>query len=198
VTFGDYDAFCGATGRDKPGDEGWGRGRRPVINVSWDDAVAYCVWLSKQTGPPYRLTSEAEWEYACRAGTTTPFSTGTCVSTDQANYNGNHPYPGCPKGEFREATVEVGSLKAPNPWGLYDMHGNVWEWLQDSAHDSYQGAPGDGSVWEGDGSARVLRGGSWHYGGDSARAANRGWLKPDSRHQDSGLRLACGVPPRTP
>ena len=149
VTFDEYDAFCADSDREQPGDEGWGRGSRPVINVSWNDAVAYCAWLSGQTGQAYRLPSEAEWEYACRAGTATPFSTGTCLSTDQANYDGNHPYSGCPKGQYREETVEVGSLKAPNPWGLHDMHGNVWEWVQDSWHDSYRRAPDGGSAWEG-------------------------------------------------
>ncbi|MBV5272226.1 MAG: SUMF1/EgtB/PvdO family nonheme iron enzyme, partial [Lamprocystis purpurea] len=163
VTFAQYDAFCAATGRQPPGDHGWGRGKRPVINVSWKDAVAYAVWLSKETGEHYRLPTEAEWEYAARAGTTTPFWTGRCITSDQANYNGNHVYAGCgaKTGVYRKQTVPVGNLPA-NPWGLHEVHGNVWEWVQDRYHASYQGEPTDGRAWEAGGSsARVVRGGSW-------------------------------------
>ncbi len=160
VTFDEYDAFAKATQRDLPSDEGWGRGRRPVINVSWEDAVAYAQWLSEMTGKLYRLPAEAEWEYAARAGTKTPYSTGNCIDTAKANYDGNYDWGDCPKtGLYREQTVEVGSLPA-NPWGLHEVHGNVYEWVQDCWNDSYQGAPADGSAWEaGDCARRVLRGG---------------------------------------
>ncbi|MBP7463669.1 MAG: SUMF1/EgtB/PvdO family nonheme iron enzyme, partial [Bacteroidales bacterium] len=128
VTFEQYDVFCTATGRTKPSDQAWGRGKRPVINVSWNDAIAYCEWLTKQTGKTYRLPTEAEWEYACRATSatevtrsvevSTPFNTGNCLSTSQANYNGNYPYGSCSKGEYRQKTLPVGSFSA-NAYGLY-------------------------------------------------------------------------------
>ena len=133
ITFAQYDAFCNATGRAKPDDGGWGRGNRPVVNVSWDDAVAFAAWM----GPGYRLPTEAEWEYACRAGTTTPFNTGSCLSTSQANYSGTFFYSGCSAGSDLGSTQPVGSY-APNAWGLYDMHGNVKEWCSDW-YGSYSG-----------------------------------------------------------
>ena len=130
VTFEKYDHFCEETGHEKPKDRGWGRGKRPVINVNWEDASAYCAWLSKATGRLYHLPTEAQWEYACRAGTETPFSLGANVTTDQVNFDGNHPYAGAAKGKYRERIISVGSLPA-NPWGLHEMHGNVWEWCAD-------------------------------------------------------------------
>lgn len=138
-----------AMGRAPPSDSDWGWGDRPVINVSWEDAVAYTAWLAQATGEKYRLPSEAEWEYAARAGFATPFWTGKCINTDQANYIGNHDYAGCgaKTGVYRQQTVSVGSLPA-NPWGLHEVHGNVWEWVADPYHDSYKGAPVDGSAWE--------------------------------------------------
>ncbi|TVR96421.1 MAG: formylglycine-generating enzyme family protein [Rhodospirillales bacterium] len=163
ITFAEYDHFCDATGYDKHGDRGGGRARRPVIKVSWEDAQAYVAWLSRETGKPYRLPSEAEWEYACRAGTTTPFSFGETITPEQVNYDGNHPYAGGKKGLYRGDTVPVASLPA-NPWGLYEMHGNVLEWCEDHWHDSYDGAPPDGRAWlDTDavaGALRVWRGGS--------------------------------------
>jgi formylglycine-generating enzyme required for sulfatase activity len=121
-----------------------------VIEVSWDDAKAYVNWLKRETGHPYGLLSEAEWEYACRAGTTTPYSWGDEITPENANYGRNVG-----------KTTEVNTYPA-NPWGLHDMHGNVWEWVEDCWNDSYQGAPSDGSAWtSGDCSRRVLRGGSW-------------------------------------
>jgi len=197
VTFAQYEAFCTATGRQPPGDRGWGRGQRPVINVSWEDAVAYAAWLSKETGEHYRLPTEAEWEYAARAGTTTPFWTGHCIKTDQANYDGNYDYAGCGAMTrvYRKQTVPVGSLPA-NPWGLHEVHGNVWEWVQDRYHDSYQGAPTDGRAWEAGGrSARVVRGGSWDSGSWNARAAVRNNDDPEDRNLDLGLRLARTLSP---
>ena len=173
VTFEDYERFCDDTTRGKPEDQGWGRGNRPVINVSWEDAHDYCAWLSEQTGRNYRLPSEAEWEYACRAGTATPFHFGPRITTDQANFDGNYTYNGSAKGEYRKQTVPVGSFP-PNAFGLYDMHGNVWEWCQDTWHESYEGAPSDGSAWEGGKKeSRVLRGGSWGRRPRCCRAAYR-------------------------
>lgn len=192
VTFEEYDLFAEAKGREKPDDEGWGRGRRPVINVSWDDAVAYAIWLSQETGMNYRLPSEAEFEYAARAGTTTPFSTGNCIHTDQANYHGFFNYNGCgaKTGVFRTRTLPVGSLD-PNPWGLYDMHGNVWEWIRDCWNPNYDGAPTDGSAWEqSDCSRRVTRGGSWDINAGYLRSANRHWSLRGVRYNGLGFRLA--------
>jgi len=137
---------------------------RPVENVSWDDANEFCQRLSKKTGKSYRLPSEAEWEYACRAGTSTPFYFGETITTELANYDGNHTYGSGPKGEYREQTTEVGKFP-PNSFGLYDMHGNVWEWCADPWHTNYDDAPTDGSIWTkgGEDPYRLLRGGSWNY-----------------------------------
>ncbi len=121
--------------------------KRPVERVSWLDAVEFCRRLSKHTGREYRLPSEAEWEYACRAETTTPFHFGETITTDYVNYNGNYPYGDAPKGIDRKETTDVGSFKSANAFGLYDMHGNVWEWCADDWHEDYKGAPKDGSVW---------------------------------------------------
>jgi len=194
VTFTEYDRFAEATGREKPDDWGWGRGLRPVINVSWDDAKAYASWLSEQTGKRYRLASEAEWEYATRGGTVTPFSTGECIDTDQANYNGNFGWQDCARTDLNRAkTLEAGSLPA-NPLGLHEVHGNVWEWAQDCWHDSYKDAPTDGSAWEeaggGDCVRRVLRGGSWNDQPADVRSALRNWTTTEYRNFDVGFRLA--------
>ena len=155
ITFEEYDAFTDATGRERADDAGWGRGRRPVINVSWEDAVAYTKWLSSQTGGYYRLPSEAEWEYAARAGSRTTYSWGNDIGVNRANCDG------CGSQWDNEMSAPVGSFEA-NRWGLYDMHGNVAEWVQDCWNWDYKGAPADGSAWEsGDCSERVLRSGSW-------------------------------------
>ena len=119
---------------------------RPVEQVSWQEAVAFCEKLSQQAGRTYRLPSEAEWEYACRAGTTTPFHFGPAITTDLANYDGNYTYGNGSKGVYRQQTTEVGSFP-PNAFGLYDMHGNVWEWCADHWHGNYDGAPTDGTAW---------------------------------------------------
>jgi formylglycine-generating enzyme required for sulfatase activity len=148
----------------------------PVESVSWEDVVEFCARLSKATGKEYRLPSEAEWEYACRAGTTTPFYFGETITTDLANYDGNNTYANEPKGKYREKTTEVGSFP-PNSFGLYDMHGNVWEWCGDNYHENYQGAPNDGSVWiENNSSINVLRGGSWAIVPNNCRSADRYWF----------------------
>jgi formylglycine-generating enzyme required for sulfatase activity len=198
VTFEEYDLFAELTDRRRPDSERWGRGRRPVINVGWNDAVAYAEWLSEVTHKRYRLPTEAEWEYAARAGTTTPFSTGKCIHTDQANYSGHFGYRDCPATEVhRGKTVEVGSLGSPNPWGLHDMHGNVWEWVQDCWHWTYNDAPEDGSAWEmaggGDCNQRVLRDASWNFGPDLLRSADRDRLAPDEGDNGIGFRLAQDV-----
>ena len=154
VTFEEYDAFTDATGRERAYDAGWGRGRRPVINVSWYDAVAYTQWLSSQTGESYRLPSEAEWEYAARAGSTTMYSWGNDIGHNRANCDG------CGSQWDADKTATVGSFSA-NRWGLHDVHGNVAEWVQDCWNWNYTGAPTDGSAWEsGDCDERVVRGGS--------------------------------------
>ena len=182
ITFEEYDTFTDATGRERADDKGWGRDRRPVINVSWDDAVAYTQWLSSQTGESYRLPSEAEWEYAARAGSTTWYSWGKDIGRNRANCHG------C-DGRFDDdgRTVSVGSFSA-NRWGLHDMHGNVWEWVQDCWNSSYKvasdyrndryyftEAPTDGSAWESSGDCfqRVVRGGSWYNYSDMLRSALR-------------------------
>ncbi len=134
---------------------------RPVENVSWNDAVEFCKRLSEKTGRTYRLPSEAEWEYAARAGTTTPFYFGETITTDLANYDGNYTYASAPKGEYREQTTDVGKF-LPNSFGLYDMCGNVFEWCLDKYHNNYGQAPKDGSAWlEGNNNRRLLRGGFW-------------------------------------
>jgi len=158
--------------------------------VNWHDAKDYADWLSEQTGKPYRLPSEAEWEYAARAGTTTPFWQGKTISTNQANYDGNCVYGEGRKGLWRQGTVPVHSFAA-NAFGLYNVHGNVWEWVEDCWTDRYAGAPTDGSAWKtGDCSRRVLRGGSWGYVPWSLRAASRSRYSPDVRMSSTGFRLA--------
>ncbi|SFK26717.1 Formylglycine-generating enzyme, required for sulfatase activity, contains SUMF1/FGE domain [Nitrosomonas aestuarii] len=178
VTFNDYDLFCQHTGREKPYDEGWGRKNRTAINVFWQDAQDYCAWLYEQTGRSYRLPSEAEWEYACRARSQTPHYTGEDITKKQANFN-----------KDVGKTAPVGAYPS-NPFGLYDMYGNVWEWCQDTWHDNYQGAPADGSSWETDNS--VLRGGAWFSGGWNCRSADRFHSDPPLRSNFTGFRLARG------
>lgn len=164
TTFVQFDRFVRATGRQSPDDADWGRGRRPVINVSWEDARAYAAWLSAETGRRYALPTEAEWEYAARAGTRTPYPWG-----QEAGIAGNCSDCGDAPGR----TVAVGSFEA-NAWGLFDMHGNVWEWVEDCANGSYEDAPRDGTAWlAGDCSRRMLRGGSWFNPGVFARSAAR-------------------------
>ena len=198
VTFDEWDACVAAGGcQHQPDDAGWGRGQRPVINVSWYDAQEYVRWLSRETGKLWRLPTEAEWEYAARAGTTTPFSTGACITTRQANYNGNYDYNNCgaTTGVYLDKTQPVKSYPA-NPWGLYDLHGNVWEWVEDCYHDNYKGAPTDGSPWtRSPCPARVLRGGSWLNLPRYLRSAIGIWNEPGNRNINYGFRVARTVTP---
>ena len=163
----------------------------PVVCVSWNDAQAYIQWLSRISGKSYRLLSEAEREYAARGGTQTAFWWGDSITTSQANYSGNYTYNGSPKGQYRQATVPVNSFSA-NPFGLYNVHGNVWEWTQDCWHENYAGAPTDGSAWATGcaGNARVLRGGSWYSLPAFLRSAIRSRNGPDGRYGFIGFRLA--------
>ncbi len=170
----------------------WFKGeKRPVETVSWQNAVEFCAKLSQKTGKKYRLLSEAEWEYACRAGTTTPFHFGETITSDLVNYDGTYPFPNAPKGFGRRQTTDVGSFP-PNAFGLYDMHGNVWEWCSDRWHDSYYGAPTDGSSWEiiGRDARRVQRGNSWEYYGVCCRSAFRNCRLADDSNPYSGFRVA--------
>jgi formylglycine-generating enzyme required for sulfatase activity len=163
---------------------------RPVENVSWDDAVAFCQKLIQKTGNNYRLPSEAEWEYACRAGTKTPFYFGDNITTDLVNYDGNYPYKSAAKGKYREQTTDVGTFP-PNAFGLYDMHGNVWEWCEDDWHRNYKNAPIDGSAWNSLSSrgTKRIRGGSWRDGASICRAACRNGVSDGYRRHDFGFRV---------
>ncbi len=177
---------------------------RPVENVSWEDAVEFCQRLSKQTRREYRLPTEAEWEYACRARTITPFHFGETITTDLANYRGTDwelsgtvylgNYANEPKGQHREETTAVG-IFPPNLFGLYDMHGQVWEWCQDDFHENYGGVPIDGRAWIlGSGRNKVLRGGSWDYNPYFCRSATRNSTFPESVFNVNGFRVVCRVP----
>ena len=186
VTFEDYDRF---TYPNKVDDEGWGRGTRPVINVSWDDAQDYVEWLSAQTGGEYRLPSESEWEYAARAGTTTKYSWGDEIGVNRANCDNFD----C--GDRFEYTAPAGSFRA-NGFGLHDMHGNVNEWVADCRNGSYSGAPTDGSAWlHGECGVRVLRGGSWVGNPRYHRAAFRDWVTTVVRNYNVGFRVARTLAP---
>ena len=171
-------------------------GSPPVEKVSWDDAVEFCDRLTQFTGRDYRLPTEAEWEYACRAGTTTPFHFGETITSDLANYDGNHTYNDSPKGKYRKATTPVDHFGIANAFGLCDMHGNVFEWCQDHWHDSYKGAPTDGSAWlsENENSSRVRRGGSWYGDPWYCRSAYRLYYTPDTRYYSIGFRVVCSAP----
>jgi len=172
---------------------------RPVEKVSWLDAIEFCHRLSKRTGRAYTLPSEAQWEYACRAGTTTPFHFGDTISPELANYDGNYAYADGPKGIYCEQTTPVGMFPA-NAWGLHDMHGNVWEWCLDEWHEGYEGAPTDGRAWvdgtEGDKSketkkTRLLRGGSWNNDPRRCRSASRRLIQPGYAFVSVGFRVVC-------
>jgi formylglycine-generating enzyme required for sulfatase activity len=172
----------------------------PVERVSWNDAQEFCARLSRMANKTYRLPAEAEWEYACRGGTTTPFYCGETISTDLANYDGNYTYGGGAKGVYRKETTEVGRFGVANNFGLYDMHGNVWEWCQDDWHNDYEGAPIDGSAWlnnEEDNNGKLLRGGSWYNSPVHCRSAYRGSNHLDHYHYDIGFRVVCSGAART-
>ena len=175
---------------------------RPVEQVSWYDAVEFCARLSNHTKRKYSLPSEAEWEYACRAGTTTPFHFGETITSELANYNANYTYGASPKGEYREETTPVGSFGVANAFGLYDMHGNVWEWCLDDWHTNYEGAPEDGSAWfdsEDDNLSQkqeraVLRGGSWYdYPGNCRSACRAFYGTRGNVNLNLGFRVVCVV-----
>ena len=192
VTFDEWNA-CRRSGRcsHTPDDEGWGRGRRPVIDVSWADAQAYVRWLSGETGQEYRLLSESEWEYMARAGTTEPFHFGSTITTEQANYDGTYTYGSGRKGRYRKRTEPVGSFPA-NAYGVHDVHGNASEWVEDCWHVRYRAAPVDGSAWTsgGDCKRRVLRGGSWSHEPENLRSANRHGISSSLRTEVVGFRVA--------
>ncbi len=192
ITFDEWDACVedGGCGGYRPDDESWGRGRRPVVNISWEDAKAYVNWLSDKTGQPYRLLSESEWEYAARAGTATPFSYGDTIDPSKANYNGSNDGSG-PSDVNRQGTVPVGSYPA-NGFGLHDMSGNVSEWVEDCWNDEYTAnAPVDGSAWlQGKCDGRVVRGGSWEDSQVELRSAARTGGDKKDRFYTDGLRIA--------
>ncbi|NES72182.1 MAG: formylglycine-generating enzyme family protein [Okeania sp. SIO2D1] len=172
----------------------------PVETVSWYDAVEFCARLSKYTGRNYRLPSEAEWEYACRAGTTTPFHFGETITTDLANYDGNYTYGQGVKGKYREETTPIGSFKVANAFGLYDMHGNVYEWCEDDWHDNYEDAPDDGSVWRSGNqdttkTTKVIRGASWINNPRWCRSASRVIYYADDLIDYIGFRV-LRIPPQ--
>ncbi len=188
VTFDEWDACvaAGGCGGHRPADEGWSRGRRPVIHVSWDDAKAYADWLAQETGEWYRLLSEAEWEYVARAGTTTQYSWGDEIGRNRANCDG------CGSRRYNKQTAPVGSFPV-NDFGLHDVHGNVWEWVEDCWHENYRGAPSDGSAWTsgGDCSGHVMRGGGWYNPPFILRISGRNWSKSGNRVSDGlGFRVA--------
>ena len=202
--------------QDLPPDPSYFKGKNhPVEQVSWYDCIEFCARLSQKTGKNYRLPSEAEWEYACRAGTTTPFHFGETISPEVANYHGNYVYGSGKKGEYRGQTIPVGSLKAANAWGLYDMHGNLWEWCLDDWHDSYTGAPTNGLAWLNDydndyrfernwipwlkkifthKNNKLLRGGYWYVSPRCCRSALRYYLGPGSRSHNIGFRFGISLP----
>ncbi len=213
VTFEEFDAFCAATGKTKPSDEDWGRGKRPIINVNWYDAIAYCNWRSKKEGLQevyttngnevkanwaangYRLPTEAEWEYAARSqGKKVRFGNGQDIArASEINFNASASYKKdySETGTYRGKTVEVGSLNSPNALGLHDMSGNVWEWCWDWYGDTYYGESANSSNPRGpaSGNYRVVRGGSWNYIPYYCRAANRVWFNPLDRYNVIGIRL---------
>jgi formylglycine-generating enzyme required for sulfatase activity len=191
VTFAEFDEFVLEAGHHHQPPAPCGRGRMPVVNVSWEDAHAYCRWLSARTGAVYRLPSEAEWEYACRAGTSTPFWFGATLSTDLANYDGTTHYGSGKVGLNRQRTLPVEEFR-PNGFGLHQMHGNVLEWCEDLDQDNYIGAPNDGAAWvaSGDSSKRITRGGGWFSKPGWCRSAQRSADDLGRRHIGLGFRVA--------
>ena len=168
----------------------------PVEQVSWYEAVEFCDRLAQHTVRPYRLPSEAEWEYACRAGTTTPFYFGKTLTTEVANYRGEYTYADGPEGEYRKQTTPVDHFGIANAFGLSDMHGNVREWCQDHWRDNYQGAPADGSAWlsANENEYRLIRSGSWVSYPWNCRSAYRYLNLPGARFNGIGFRVCCSPP----
>jgi formylglycine-generating enzyme required for sulfatase activity len=204
TTFDDYDRFTKATGRRFADDGGLGRGTRPVVDVSWLDALAYTQWLTAQTGFTYRLPSEAEWEYAARAGGKpgAGYSTGDCISAKQANFNdAATPFNNCPTSSINLGKAQPVASYAPSAFGLYDMHGNVFEWTADCVHLNYEQAPSDGSAWlqeaGGKCSERMVRGGSWQSGQVSLRASLRAGIGYSDPSALIGFRVARVMQPQT-
>ena len=179
VTFEQYDRFAKATGRKLPGACGWGRRSRPIMKVSWFDATTYAQWLNDITGEDFRLPTEAEWEYACRAGTKTDYSFGEKITKEQANFDRSN-----------NRTMPVGSYQ-PNPFGLYEMHGNVWEWCADW-YDRYPTGKVKDPMGPDNGKYRVLRGGSWFVNAGLTRSTSRACDEPGERDHSRGFRLAGG------
>ncbi len=180
-----------------PSDDGFSDDNMPVRYVSWDDVNVFIEWLNEVTGGQYRLPTESEWEYAARAGTTTPFNTGSCITVEQANFEGNaYTAAGCDvEGEYIKRAVPVASYPA-NAFGLHDMHGNMWEWMADCWHWNYEGAPNDGSAWMGTDSAcerHVMRGGAWHGAVSYMRSAYRFRFPKEARSGGLGFRLAHDI-----
>ncbi len=189
VTFADWDACVAVGGCREVSDSSMGRGTKPVVNITWDEAQEYVAWVSQMTGKPYRLLTEAEWEYAARAGTATAYYWGEEIGKGNANCDG------CGSEWDGRQTSPVNSFK-PNEFGLYDMAGNVWQWVQDCAHPSYDGAPSDGSArTDGDCGRRAVRGGSWAYGPQDLRSAFRDWFASGGRDNVLGFRLARTLNP---
>jgi formylglycine-generating enzyme required for sulfatase activity len=168
----------------------------PVETITWDEAIEFCERLTRATGRRFRLPTEAEWEYAARAGTNTPFNFGDSIKTDWANFQGKFPYNNSPKGEFRETTVAVGTLGLPNAFGLYDMHGNVWEWCSDVWNENYEGAPVDGKSWDTGKISylRIIRGGAWDSFGGECRSNSRNRMTATIRLNSIGLRVVADIP----
>lgn len=191
ITQGQYQAVMGENPAFFQGNN------KPVENLSWFEAMSFCVKLSSLTGKKFRLPTEAEWEYACRAGTNTPFSYGTTITADLVNYKANFGYGEGGKGYWRQETTQVGNFPA-NGFGLYDLHGNVWEWCADHWHENYEQAPNDGSIWldtdsEDDQQPRVIRGGSWDDTAFYCRAGVRMWTLPQLKGKLIGFRVACSA-----
>jgi formylglycine-generating enzyme required for sulfatase activity len=184
ITFEEYERFCHATANPVPDDSGFGRGRHPVVSVVWQDAVAYVLWLTRETGQPYRLPSEAEWEYAARAGTNTRFWWGDERGSARANCGG------CGTDWDGESTAPVGRFPA-NPFGLHDVLGNLWEWTADCYHNSYEGVPSDGRphIYR-DCGQKIIRGGSWVVPPREIRSANRWRDYPVAPSDEVGFRVA--------
>ena len=190
-----YGASLKAVNRDLKSNPSEFKGEnRPVEQVSWKDAQEFCDRLSQDQSQPFKLPSEAQWEYACRAGTTTPFAFGETLTTALANYDGKYTYGNGPKGKNRKKTTAVGQFPA-NSWGLHDMHGTVWEWCEDTWHPNYDGAPMDESSWiENKSTSQLLRGGSWYFSPRSCRSAFRSHRRFDNFDHLRGFRLALFRP----